>query len=1134
MGNGSFAPGSDSVLTDASGNFTYNYILDGILGTYTVRAVDNAGAVIATTTFTDSSNDITVHKFGDTNGNGTQGGSEPDLSGVQFKLEKYYSGSWHNISTKTTDSDGDAKWTSQEDGTYRITELNTPSGYQPNTGEKWNGYIDNDKTINVPNTPIPPGPKTSLTVTKTATASSEGYIEWSIDKSVTPSSFNLLTGQTDTAHYTVTVTPAFNATGGVVSGNIHIQNDTGDPGEDKTAQITYVKDKIEYKIGSGGSWTVLKTEDIITVPYTIPTGGTNDVPYSVSFTPVPGATAYRNTALVGLANHPDGFHEFHYTISFTISGGTITNDAYADVTDSLQGPLGTAWVGNPATYTYTYDRQVGPYAVFGDYTIDNTATVTGKNTGSTDTDSARVTVHVTGLGSVTVYKNVKAPNGSETSDDHHFNVKLYKKVGTWVYVGQQAFWEGHPAVFTGLEQGKEYKAVEDNDDAYTFVSNSGPVTLNSDNADITIVNKQREGTVYVRKDVKDGDGGSVSDGHHFFVDLYMWIGPDPDDWQYIGQDEFWEGHRAEFEHLIKGRLYKAVEVSDPDYTMWSNDGPKSLDCDVEITIVNRQNEGEVKFTKTGLGSGITAKFKLFWVGPNGIAEHGSGDDVQFDGEKSLTGSGSPHTHWDDVPFGTYYIMESLVPTGYSAMPDITGIVIDENGEEVQVTGNNTLAKGTIIVHKDVLDPEGNPTTDSAIFQFKLDGGSAQDIKDGDAITISDVLAGSHNVEEVTIPTGYSFYSISSNPAGATVGQKVTFDVVSDGTTHVYIVNKQQKANIDVYKIVQDPDGNVTTDLTHFQVNLKDDEGNIIDTKDFWADGDNGEAEFEVNPGTYEIEEVTPLPDGYHYVSGNTNDITVGPGDDQDFTITNQQDPGSITINKTDAFTGLPLEGSTFELWKYPGPTLIDTIVLGPGSGGTHTWSGLSWGHYIVKETIAPTGYELAPPVDVFIGVGEGESLNVTLQKEIADPRIPAQLRLLKTDSVTGLPVPGATYNIYNSSAVLVEIITTGPDGFAAVTLINWGTYTVKEATAPAGYLLDPTTYSITFDAANTSITLNVKDTPAGGGGGGTITVAGLTEGTIQVLAFTGMDPIIPISGGSAVIAGLAMILATLRRRTVKK
>ena len=51
----------------------------------------------------------------------------------------------------------------------------------------------------------------------------------------------------------------------------------------------------------------------------------------------------------------------------------------------------------------------------------------------------------------------------------------------------------------------------------------------------------------------------------------------------------------------------------------------------------------------------------------------------------------------------------------------------------------------------------------------------------------------------------------------------------------------------------------------------------------------------------------------------------------------------------------------------------------------------------------------------------------------------------------------------------------------------------------------------------------------------TIKVAGLTDkgGIVQALGFTGLDPIIPISGGAAIIAGLAMSMSTLRRRRYK-
>src|SRR3972149_674698 len=52
-GDGSFVSGSDSVTISPTGDLAYDYILDGILGTYGVEVIGAAGPVLATTTFTD-------------------------------------------------------------------------------------------------------------------------------------------------------------------------------------------------------------------------------------------------------------------------------------------------------------------------------------------------------------------------------------------------------------------------------------------------------------------------------------------------------------------------------------------------------------------------------------------------------------------------------------------------------------------------------------------------------------------------------------------------------------------------------------------------------------------------------------------------------------------------------------------------------------------------------------------------------------------------------------------------------------------------------------------------------------------------------------------------------------------------
>jgi hypothetical protein len=367
-----------------------------------------------------------------------------------------------------------------------------------------------------------PSPGTTLEVTKNATAEGEGYLTWTIDKSVDKKSFDLSIGTTATAKYTVTVKPTYHETGITVSGNINIANSGSE-----TASVSYVKDRIEYKIGNG-PWTELTTKDI-SGPFTIPAGNTSNVPYSVSFTPVEGATAYQNTALVGLANYSIsgggvGFQEFSYTTGFSVSGGTITSDAYADVSDSLQGYLGEAWVGDPTTYKYTYSNNIGPYSSVGNYKIDNTATVTGKDTNTAVTDSASVKVHVTGKGTITVYKDLMAPDGKSEpliADNHGFKITLQKSTSSgWEDVESRTIKDGSPQVFEA-DMGVSYRVVEAKDDDYVQITGTGAALLekNGQNIDIFLKNKQKPALIKLYMDVTDSSGANISDNHWFWVRL---------------------------------------------------------------------------------------------------------------------------------------------------------------------------------------------------------------------------------------------------------------------------------------------------------------------------------------------------------------------------------------------------------------------------------------------------------------------------------------------------------------------------------------------------------------------------------------------------------------------------------------
>lgn len=53
-GDGTFTPGSDTVVTNNGGNFNYHYTLCGVDGTFIVNVVGPDGEIIASTSFTDA------------------------------------------------------------------------------------------------------------------------------------------------------------------------------------------------------------------------------------------------------------------------------------------------------------------------------------------------------------------------------------------------------------------------------------------------------------------------------------------------------------------------------------------------------------------------------------------------------------------------------------------------------------------------------------------------------------------------------------------------------------------------------------------------------------------------------------------------------------------------------------------------------------------------------------------------------------------------------------------------------------------------------------------------------------------------------------------------------------------------
>ena len=116
-------------------------------------------------------------------------------------------------------------------------------------------------------------------------------------------------------------------------------------------------------------------------------------------------------------------------------------------------------------------------------------------------------------------------------------------------------------------------------------------------------------------------------------------------------------------------------------------GDEESDFNFTISVTNTKKTtpptGSITLNKTGLASTAEAGFTLY-----------NSSGVAFRPEKKIKGSGS--VSWSGLPYGTYYIVETTVPAGYTKMADITSIVIGPGTMTHSFTRSNTTGGTTIL------------------------------------------------------------------------------------------------------------------------------------------------------------------------------------------------------------------------------------------------------------------------------------------------------------------------------------------------------------------------------------------------------------------------------------------------------
>jgi hypothetical protein len=223
---------------------------------------------------------------------------------------------------------------------------------------------------------------TPLSASKTAVGHWERTFHWTIDKSVTPDSWLLRTGDSGTSTYTVAVTKDAGSDAIYVDGEVCVTND----GDVATENLT-IKDRIQATSSGGATLTLAEAALDLSANPVLDPGESYCYPYSFAITPVVGATDYRNTARVTITNDPrDPGNPLGPTVraDFAIpSTPTLIND-----TINVDDTNGGSWpfsASGSVKYdkTFTCDRDAGEHV--------NTATI--RETGQSD--NAKVTVTCT-------------------------------------------------------------------------------------------------------------------------------------------------------------------------------------------------------------------------------------------------------------------------------------------------------------------------------------------------------------------------------------------------------------------------------------------------------------------------------------------------------------------------------------------------------------------------------------------------------------------------------------------------------------------------------------------------------------------------------------------------------------------
>lgn len=352
-----------------------------------------------------------------------------------------------------------------------------------------------------------------------------------------------------------------------------------------------------------------------------------------------------------------------------------------------------------------------------------------------------------------------------------------------------------------------------------------------------------------------------------------------------------------------------------------------------------------------------------------------------------------------------------------------------------------------------------PAVDTTGSFYALAGATYDIHRDDDDSLAGTITTDSHGRATLTLDANTAYYAIETKaPDGWTLNpSRIEFDT---GDTTTVTLPETPKPPVTFQKVSSAPDVDTSDDYYSFegatyQIYRASDDA-CVGTIATDAQG-RATLHLDANTDYYAIE--TEAPAGFVLnparISFNSGaGTTVALPDAPRVTVTFTKTSAHATI--TDGNQNYAYSGATYEIRRASDDALVDTITT--DAQGRAELKLDPHERYYAVETAAPQGF--IPSTERH----EFETGSADSTEQLLDVPGTVTLRLQKRDATTGsgaqrgASLEGARYRVVDANGVTHDIVTDAM-GYASIDDLPFGSITVTETAAPAGYQLDTTVHT---------------------------------------------------------------------------